>query len=212
MRTYIYNVMVSVLLLLVLTPQRAFAGGDVSDKTMCFVYVAHSENTVVPAVVEYLDARYQRAMESDDLVLILYLANGTDPIIVKVNTVDDNREDYAVLMKELKERYRHKVDPEYDLKCILGLFEESDFLKPASDNLRYGAVDWHFHVTSDFWEKGYNESLISSLCFVVGTENLRQENFRLRCYFSRYDAMAFDEEHPFGIKNYGNIDFRPYYY
>ncbi len=211
MRKYIY-IIVSLLLLTVAASVEAHAGNDVSGKNLCFVYIAHSENTSVNALSKYIDARYQRALDTDDFVLVLYLANGTDPLIVKVNTEDDNRNDIKELERELKEKYSHKVDAGYDLKRIVGLFEELDFMVPYSSKLKYEAVDWHFHVTSDFWAYGYNESLISSLCFVMGTENLKEENFRFRCYFSQYDELVYDKEKPFGAKNYSNIDFRPYFY
>lgn len=212
MKRYIYNIVVALLMSAALMPQRAYAGGDISEKTLCFVYIAHSEMTAVSSLTEYLDARYERAKESDDFELVVYLADGDEPFIVKVSAGNDSKADYSALLKELREKRRHEVDPEYDLERILELFEEDDFVKPASDNIRYGAVDWHFHLTSDFWDKGYNESLISSLCFVMGTEYMAQENFRLRCYFSRYDDLSIDEEYPFGKKNYCDIDFRPYYY
>lgn len=188
------------------------AQDNYKDKTFCFVYIAQSESTAINPLVEYLDARYQRALAMKDFELVIYLANGAYPVIVEVNTGSDNRDDYAGLLKELKSGRFHRVDPVYDLESLLALFERLDFVAPASDDLKYGAVDWHFHVTSDFWKKGYNESLISSLCFVMGVNDFADENFRLRCYFSRYDELEYDESAPFGRMNYCNLEFRPYYY
>lgn len=183
-----------------------------ADKTFCFVYVARSQYTDLESLVEYLDARYERALSSKDFVLVIYMADGSVPHVVEVNTPSDNRNDYAALIKELKSGRSHRIDSAYDIDNLVGLFNRLDFVSPASDDMKYGAVDWHFHVTSDFWNRGYNESLIASLCFVMGVDQFKDENFRLRCYFNRYDDLSIDEEYPFGKKNYCDIDFRPYYY
>ena len=151
-------------------------------------------------------------MKDDDLILVIYYADGTAPLIVQVNTSEDNREDYDFLLSELKKDGFRRVDPTYDVRNIARLFDGLDFISPSSNLLKYGAVDWHFHVTSDFWEQGYNESLIASLCFVMGVDHFENANFRLRCYFSRYDDLEYDEDYPFGKKDYCNLEFRPYYY
>lgn len=182
------------------------------EKTFCFAYVAHSELSTVNEIVGYLDSRFARAEKDEDFVLVIYLADGDDPYVVEVNTSADNRAEYSGLIEELKNRRAHTVDPEYDLKRISGMFERLDFVAPTSDDLAYGAVDWHFHVNSDFWAMGYNQSLISRLCFVMGVDYMEDENFRLRCYFSTFDKPEIDPEYPFGRMNYCNIDFKPYYY
>lgn len=190
----------------------ASAGNENNDKTFCFAYVAHSEVSTVNEIVNYLDSRFAKAEKDNDYVLVIYLANGEDPFIVEVNTPDDNRKEYKGLIEEFRSKRSHRVDPEYDLKKIAGLFERLDFMAPKSYNLSYGAVDWHFHVNSDFWAMGYNQSLISRLCFVMGVDYMENENFRLRCYFSRYDEPEIDLINPFGRMDYCSIDFKPYYY
>lgn len=211
MRKYILYI-VSVVMLFAASMTRAHAEDGYVGKTMCFVYVAQSDLTSEGALEKYLDARYERALNDENLVLVVYLADGTDPLIVQVNTPYDNRSDYALIHAELKKAQTHRIDPSFDVQNIVGLFDSLDFVQPASDVLKYGSVDWHFHVTSDFWKMGYNESLISSLCFVMGVDHWQDANFRLRCYFSRYDEPEYDEEYPFGKKDYCNLEFRPYYY
>lgn len=211
MRTYILYI-VSVVLLLAASMTKSHADDGYADKTMCFVYIAQSELTSTDALEEYLDARYQRALKDEDLILVVYFADGANPQIVQVNTPYDNREDYSDLLVELRGERVHRVDPSFDVQKIVGLFDRLDFVSPASDVLKYGAVDWHFHVTSEFWKGGYNESLISSVCFAMGVEHFDNANFRLRCYFSRHDKFEYDQEYPFGKKDFCNLEFRPYYY
>ena len=188
------------------------AAADHKDKSFCFVYVAKSDATSVSGLTEYLDSRYKRAIEDEDYVVVMYLADEKDPYIVEVNTPADNRDAYAGLIEEIKSNKVHRIDTKYDLSCLTALFERLDVVSVSDDRILYGSVDWHFHVTSDFWKLGYNESLISSLCFVMGVDHLENANFRLRCYFNRNDEFEFDETFPFGKKNYCNLEFRPYYY
>lgn len=211
MRRYICKI-ISVLMLVLFPFVAARAEDSYKDKTFCFVYIAHQQLTAINPLVEYLDSRYERAVSTEDFVLVIYLANGSSPYMVEVNTESDNRDDYNDLVKELRGGRLHRIDDSYDLEALLALFERLDFVAPASDDLKYGAVDWHFHVTSDFWDKGYNESVIARLCFVMGVDRMTDENFRLRCYFSRYDEVKADPEYPFGYKDYCNVDFQPYYY
>ena len=181
-------------------------------KTFCFAYIAHDGLTSVDKLEKYLQARYDRAVSREDYVFVAYLAYEDTPMIVQVNTPGDNREQFSSLLDELRNGWEHKVNPEYDIRRIVDLVEELDFVKPGTDEIMYGAVDWHFHVTSDFWKKGYNESVIASLCFVLGVEHFETDNFRMRCYFSRNDDFVYDEEAPFGEKDFCNLEFMPYYY
>lgn len=210
MRKYIYIVLLSV--------AAAFAAAGTAsaanhkDKALCFVYVAESDATSVGSLTQYLDARYLKAQADEDYVLVMYLSNGDMPYIVKVNTPDDNRDAYAGFLEEIGEKESAETIPGYDLSRLAALFESLDMISEQDGGINYSSVDWHFHVTTDFWKKGYNESLISSLCFVMGVDHFENENFRLRCYFSKYDELDYDESAPFGKKNYCDLEFRPYYY
>lgn len=181
-------------------------------KTLCLAYVSNDELTSEDQLVRYLQTRYDRAVSGEDYIFIVYLANEDSPIIVQVNTPDDNRNDFSALVSELKGQWHHDIDPKYDIRRIADILEKLEFVKPGTDELAYGALDMHFHVTSDFWKKGYNESLIASLCFVLGADHFTTDNFRLRCYFSRNDELTYDEEAPFGEKNFCNMEFMPYFY
>ena len=183
-----------------------------SANTLCFAYVSPSAHTSVESVVEYLDSRYERAVNDEKFILIIYMADKDEPAIVKVNTKEDNRGDYGKLIDQLREESNHPVYPDYDLERIVRLFDEVDFVTQGSNILNYRSVDWHFHVTSDFWNNNYNESLIASLCFVMGVEHFETDNFRLRCYFSRDDKLNYDPEAPFGSRNFCDMEFKPFYY
>lgn len=209
MRRCIY--IISMILALAASVCEMSAAGH-NDKAFCFVYVAVSDATSVKEVTDYLDLRYRKALADEDYVLVMYLSNGEDPCVVEVNTSSDNRGSYSGFLEELKSGDSYELDPEYELTRLTALFDRLGVVSENDDEIMYDSVDWHFHVTSDFWKRGYNESLISSLCFVMGVDHLEDANFRLRCYFSRNDEFEFDEEYPFGKKDFCNLEFRPYYY
>jgi hypothetical protein len=190
----------------------AGAQSDSRTKALCVAYVAHSPNTSVDSVVEYLDSRYERALKDEDFVLIIYMADKDEPFIVGVNTPEDNRGEYRKLIDELRSESSHPVYQDYDLERLVRLFNENDFVMEGTNMLNYRSVDWHFHVTSDFWSNNYNESLIGSLCFVMGVEHFETDNFKLRCYFSRDDNLVYDPDSPFGARNFCNMEFKPFYY
>lgn len=205
-----------ILLSLLLMSSALVSGGqtknEVSDKTLCFAYVSHGSETSVNSLVKYLESRYEKALETDDFVFVVYLSDGDTPLIVEVNTESDNRSDFEKLIYGLKLKPLHETDPEKDIKNIVSLFDRLDFVDEKTNEIRYGLVDWHFHVNSGFWKLGYNESLIASLCFVMGVDHFKSDNFRLRCYFSRYDEFEVDETHPFGKRNLCSLEFNPFYY
>lgn len=208
MKRHLLYILVSVLA--VFACSNAFAA-DTAGKSLCFVYVAKSEATAKDALADYLEARYRKALADDDFILVVYLADEYVPRVVEINTPDDNRESYPALLDEIKSAECSKIYPDSDISNLVVLLEKLKIISPGYD-LLYDSVDWHFHVTSDFWKMGYNESLISSLCFVMGVDHLENANFRLRCYFSKYDDFEYDEAFPFGKRNYCNLEFRPYYY
>lgn len=210
MKRYIYIIVC--LIVAAATSLNVATAADYKDKAFCFVYVAESDATSVRDLVEYLDSRYKKAVADEDYVLVMYLSNGENPYVVEINTPSDNRAAYSGFIEEIKSNKVHRTNPEYDLTYLTAAFDRLGVVSASDDEILYGSVDWHFHVTSEFWRRGYNESLISSLCFVMGVDHFENANFRLRCYFSRYDDFEYDETFPFGKKNYCNLEFRPYYY
>lgn len=208
MKKHLLYIIVSVLALFACSKA---AAADTANKSLCFVYIAKSEMTAKQSLAEYLDLRYKKAMSDQNFVLVVYMAGEDGPSVVEINTPDDNRESYPALLEAIKGSECDKVYPDSDVSRLVVLFEKLKMMSPDYE-IQYDFVDWHFHVTSDFWKMGYNESLISSLCFVMGVDHLDDANFRLRCYFSRYDEFEYDEAFPFGKKNYCNLEFRPYYY
>ena len=209
MRKYIY--IISVILAMAASLIEMSAAGH-KGKAFCFVYVAVSDATSEKELTDYLDLRYKKALADEDYVLVMYLSNGEEPYVVEVNTASDNRDGFSEFLEELRNGDLDEVNPAYDRTRLAAIFDRLDVVSGEDDEVMYDSVDWHFHVTSDFWKMGYNESLISSLCFVMGVDHLQDANFRLRCYFSRNDEFEYDQEYPFGKKNFCNLDFRPYYY
>lgn len=199
-------------IIMMLAASVAMSARPVQSKSFYFAYIAHDEATYVDEMISNIQARYDRAMEDKNYVVVLYMSNGDSPVIVQVNTDNDNRADFSKLKETLGARRSHAVYPEEDLEKIVALFNEVDFVSDEDNSISYRSADWHFHLTSGFLKNGYNESLIAKLAFVMGVEHFSTENFRIRYYFSGYDVPEYDHDAPFGKRNYSNLEFTPYYY
>ena len=185
-------------------------------KDLYFVYVAcifdNDENTTdIP-----IEALYQR-LRNDYLQrgeygneLIFYMSNGENPIIVKVNTKDDNRDDFDdVLISDLRSQMSNEINPSFDVDTILKIFSKNDFVN-ENGVLKYKEVFLHFYVTDYFWERGYGESLISKLHFTLDIEKIREENdysLEFKVFFPD-DERNIDvvKEKNFGVRNLNDMN------
>jgi hypothetical protein len=116
------------------------------------------------------------------------------------------------MISAIQNNNSHPVYPINDLQHIIQLFGKLNLTKEDGVTLQYDTVDWFFYVTSNFWQKNYNEELIAKLCFVLGTENFDKYNFQMKFYHPEYDEFKVDEKMPFGPKNYADINNAFYYY
>ena len=90
-----------------------------ANQSLSFVYVAHDENTPVQVLIGRLKDIYNDALNyPEDYAAIFYLPNGEYPVVVRVNTANDNREAFVELVYELQSKRSHDVDRHTDLACI----------------------------------------------------------------------------------------------
>lgn len=173
-----------------------------TNQELSFVYVAHDENTSVNVLVGRLKDIYNDALNyPEDLAAIFYLPNGEFPIVVCVNTVNDNREAFGELVDELQTKRSHDVDRHVDLTRIQSIFDENDIVD-ADGNPRFRSVDWTYYVNSTFWNLGNNEYIIASLFWIFDMERLIGSKYmRINIFYSgESDVLPVNSEQPFGDK------------
>lgn len=174
-----------------------------SKQTFRFVYTAMDTSIPLQALLKDLQDAYNHALLEGPA--IFYLANGSEPIIVKVNTSDDNRDDFeGGMLAWLKQNTSSTVDGSFDKKKILGLLSEYNFTDNEK-NLIYGRTDFEFHVGQSFWNMSNNEVLIAELFFELDLSYfLSSDRFSFNVICPR--SIEIDDRHPFGVLNPDNIN------
>lgn len=179
-----------------------------SQQILRFIFVAHDYTTPVPELVERLTDIFE-ANKADDNgdPLIIYLASGSHPIVVKINVNDetDNPDDFeTVLLPELYERSSHDVEPETDVATVLDIFSDLDYAD-YSNKLLYGSAYFTFFVNKTFWDAGFNESVIVPIYFGLELPDLKGR-VNLEIYQPKNNPIHIIDGKPFGEKNVGGIN------
>ena len=175
------------------------------DRELNFYYIAHDRSTNVQHLSRELQQQFDNLKEYDN-VGIFYLANGEEPIIIQVNTPNENEKEFPYIIGELQEKLGHDITAYYDVDRIISLFEEIPFLDEKR-HLLYSSVNWNYYITSNFWSMLYNESIIGTLYWVMNMDELRRdEDFYINILRSSDDLIDFDKNNAIGIKNYSNIN------
>ena len=174
------------------------------DKDLNFYYIAHDRNTNVQRLSRELQQQFDNLKEYDN-VGIFYLANGEKPIIIKVNTPDENEKEFSHLIGEIQDNMSFDISADYDLNRIISLFEEIPFLDD-NRHLLYKTVNWSYYVTSFFWSMYYNESIIGALYWIMNMDELRKDEFYLNIIRSPEDNIEFDRSKAIGDKNFNEIN------
>lgn len=187
------------LCLTALAPLRAQVAS--SSQKLSFVYIAHDENTAVSVLTGRLKRLYENAVDlPEENAVIFYLPNGESPITVRVNTANDNRNDFGSIIDELQSKRSHDVDRYTDLARIQEIFEENDIVD-ADGNPRFRSVEFLYYVNSTFWDMGNHEFIIASLFWIMDMEKYVKSNYmRVNIFYGKDDAVRFNENEPFGHK------------
>lgn len=198
------KILLSCFCLLCQSVQLLFAQ-DKSESDFTFYYVSHDRQTNVQSLSQELQRAFDDLKEYNNAG-IFYLANGEEPVIVKVNLPDENEKDFPHLIGEMQERLAHNISAGFDVDNILSIFEKSDFIDEQGA-LRYNSVNWNFYVTSSFWAMGYNESVIGTLFWTLDMGELRaNKEFYLNVLRSSSEDFKYNVLQPIGIKNYNGIN------
>ena len=175
-------------------------------KNYRFVYVAHDHTTPTNRLSELLAETYSNALDYGEVV-IFYMSNANTPIVINVNTPnDDNQDKFEDFIGELQNFTSHDVLARYDAREILKTISKNDFAS-SSNNLLYDHVRFDFYVGATFWQLGYNESLIPALYWALDIPSYSEDKVEFNVLHSSEDAQAeYSSKMPFGAKNVSGIN------
>ncbi len=171
-----------------------------SDQTLEFYYIAHDRTSPVGKICDFIKDRYKEATYYKDLAMIFYLADGENPMIVKMNLPGDNRADFQNILNALQQQLSHDINPKDDIRNITNLFNEIDFVDNAGVP-SFRSFQWVSFVTPLFWQMQYNEDVIAALYFVLDLESLPSDYITIDIYYDSNDEFKYDNEIPFGPKD-----------
>lgn len=179
-------------------------------QNLIFIYAVHDEYTAVTNLVEVIKSAYDQAVRNEDR-LIVYIPNLNKPLVIQVNTPTDTIDSEIALgevITELRDKVSHPMRIKFDIKKILELFEENEFLN-EDGNLAFREVQFTMYITSKFWKDGYNERVIPALYFSLDVQKLIAANqrFFMQVRYSKNDTnVAEYKDFPYGLKNYNKIN------
>lgn len=172
---------------------------ETTAKSFSLVYIVQDPSMPVEEIERKLKSAWNRAVQ--DCRTIFYLSRGRDePVIVRVNTEDDNRADYdEVLIPAIEQAIPYSVDGPHDKEKILKLLNENEIVNPDGTP-RYDETYFDFHVGQDFWTAGYNETFLAALFFELSIKQHDSDNFHFNVFCPR--TLKYNEdEGPFGLLN-----------
>jgi len=193
----------SLFLLLILLPFSLL--GETTEKEFTFHYINHDRSTNVQKLSKTIQKAFDDAVEYDN-ICIFYLANGEEPYIVQVNTANDNRQDFALLIGEIQEKLSHDIAADFDIEKIMNILEEAPILNEDKE-LLYSSVNWNYYISPTFWDMQYHQSIIAPLYWNMNMDWMKENlEFYLNVLVADGDIIEYDKEQPFGVKNVSNIN------
>ncbi len=189
------------------SPEEIHTNRDKSDKQFNFIYIAHDVTTPVAHLVTRLREVYRDAIQFNNEVLF-YLANGLEPVLVRVNMPGDNRDDFDnVLIAELQIRNSHETFADLDIDNMMKVLYEDDFVN-GQNELLYTSCFFDFYVGNSFWKLGNNKSVIAAMYFTLGAQKFerQQKEFFFNVFYPSNDTIEYAEGEPFGGWNIDNMN------
>ena len=185
----------SILLLMVVISFTAFA----QKQDFEFYYISHDRTTPVDILCDRLEYVYENALSDESCAVIFYFPNYDEHIEVRINLEDDNRDDFNLIMQELREKNAHENYAYHDYEAIVNLINKYDFID-EDGNYQYSSVLFCWYVTPYFWNWECNEKLIAKLYFTLELDKYK-DNVSTEIWHARDDGLQVDRHKPFGNKN-----------
>lgn len=199
-----------ILSLLLICSFGRIAAQSESPKSFNFYFVAQDVTTPTGKLIETLKTYYEDAITLEN-PSVFYLSNGYEPIIVKVNFKEDNRKDFDdVLLRSIIVNNYHNVGGSIDYQNIVDLIVENNILK---EEYLTKDLNIKFFVGKDFWDMGYNESIVSAVYFTLDCHKYKNKGLSFEVWSHEADVIndanriseGVDEFMLFGSKNINGI-------
>lgn len=188
---------------LFLTSQKVFAQ-DYSKTNLHVIYIDHETSTPVARLSERLREQRNDAIEVDD-AFIVYMADGSKPLVSLVNLPDtkgrDKEEAMYAIFDALQNVNSHNIIESEDRRLLLELFDEFNFVD-ENNKVRFNNVTIDFYIGPSFWVLGY-EKIISHLYVALEVAKFPKERFAFNIFKPKGIKLDYPEGKPFGV---GNLD------
>ena len=185
----------------------AQSNSDFKEKELTIVYIAHTTDVPLARLTTLLEERYRGGVQFSNDV-IFYLSNGSEPLIVKVNTPGENKVDFEpLIIDELWSKRSHDIDPYTDVATLIDIINKNDFIDENKE-LKYLSVTFDFFVGEEFWTMKYNESIIAKFYFTLDFSKIKQTNPDLffNVYCPSEIELVYEDNKPFGLKDLDEIN------
>lgn len=187
---------------------------NTKDLPLNFIYISHDRTTNTTALTrtlkEIYDIAYDPYQSATAVPHIFYLADDVSPKVIYMNIGKNNFKEFERdILGEIGNSMSHNVLPGFDVDSIIKIFNDIDFLD-EDGNLQFYSFSMKFYVSREFWEQGFNESLIAYLYWVMGMDkympnpDLWQYSFEVFC--SKSEEPYVDMTKPFGDSNLSDIN------
>ena len=188
---------------LFLTSQKVSAQ-DYSKTNLHVIYIDHETSTPVARLSERLREQRNDAIEVDD-AFIVYMADGSKPLVSLVNLPDtkgrDKEEAMYAIFDALQNVNSHNIIESEDRRLLLELFDEFNFVDD-NEKIRFNNVTIDFYIGPSFWALGY-EKIISHLYVALEIAKFPKERFSFNIFKPKGVELGYSDEKPFGV---GNLD------
>ena len=173
---------------------------NTKNKTLNFIYISHTPKTQADKLIDRLRSEFDRARSMKNPT-VFYLTNGTTPIVVQMNTANDNRKEFDNIVYRLQTVRSHSVNAQTDVNKIIDLFTELNIVD-ENGAPQYKKVEWTYYIDSSYWLSNNHESVIARLYWVLDMQSLEASNYlRVSIYRGKNDQVKVNEKAPFGTKN-----------
>lgn len=166
-----------------------------SQEVINFYYIALDETTPKAALVEQLREYRDDAVRLHSAT-IFYLASQNDPIVIEVNTPNDNSSSFDEFIKNIYSHDYMLIAPTYDVENIVSIISSFDYERNGE---LICEMNMKFYVGIDFWNRGYNESLLASLYFILDLHRYLLNGLTFDVF--SHEAEEINEKYNAGTKN-----------
>ena len=163
-------------------------------KTLELHYIAHDHNETDLAAI--LDRVRSNTRYNEDRVVIFYLANGNQPLRLRVSPQDDLA--YSEFRETLISQTSHNVYPEVDRYMIMDMLSEGRFI-PTKGFDDYDRVVFNYYINEGFVAMDFCDALIGRLFWDLEMNKIPRNKLEINIFHA--PGQRTQEDRLFGRKN-----------